>query len=292
MKIGVSSYSFSTLVENGTMNQLDVVSKAKEMGFDIIEFSTISVPEGETLSNFALKIREECDRVGIGVGNYTIWADFLNGSNGDWKAEVERLKDEVKIARILGSPGMRHDVSWGFPSEYKGAKGYEDALPTLVKACRAVTEFAEAMGIRTMTENHGFFSQDSQRVERLINGVNHSNFGALIDMGNFLCVDEEPEKAVGRLMPYAFHIHAKDFHFKSGQHSDPGEGWSQTRGGNYLRASIIGHGNVPIAQCLKVMKRSNYEGILSIEFEGMEDPIKGISIGLNNLNRYIREIFR
>ena len=291
MEIGVSSYSFSALVQNGEMSQLDVISKAKEMGFDTIEFATISVPEGQTLLNYAAIIKAECERVGISIGNYTIWADFLNGSKGDWKEEVERVKNEVKVAKILGSPGMRHDVTWGFSNEYSATKGYDDALPILIKACRSVTEFAEDLGIKTMTENHGFFSQDSQRVEKLINGVNHSNFGVLIDIGNFLCVDESPEIAVGRLMPYAFHIHAKDFHFKSGESSDPGEGWFQTRGGNYLRGAILGHGNVPVTQCLKVMKRSNYAGILSIEFEGMEDPLKGISIGLKNLKRYVADVF-
>ena len=40
---------------------------------------------------------------------------------------------------------------------------------------------------QTMIENHGYFCQDSDRVERIITGVSHKNFGALIDIGNFLC---------------------------------------------------------------------------------------------------------
>lgn len=79
MKIGVSSYSFSRLVRNGVMSQLDIISKAKEMGFDVIEFSTLALPEGETPLTFAPKIKEECDRVGIGIANYTIAGDFING---------------------------------------------------------------------------------------------------------------------------------------------------------------------------------------------------------------------
>ena len=37
------------------------------------------------------------------------------------------------------------------------------------------------------------------------------------------------------------------------------------------------------------MKRAGYDGVLSIEFEGLEDPIKGMSIGLANLRRYVAE---
>jgi sugar phosphate isomerase/epimerase len=80
MKIGVSSYSFSRPIRAGKMTTLDAIVKAKEIGFDVIEFSTIVLPEGETLKTFAPKIKEKCEEVGIEVGNYTIGADFINGS--------------------------------------------------------------------------------------------------------------------------------------------------------------------------------------------------------------------
>jgi sugar phosphate isomerase/epimerase len=271
------------------MGQMDVISKAKAMGFDVIEFSTLQLPEKETPLSFAPRIREECDRVGISIASHTIGADFLNGSGGDWKAEARRLEDEVRVAKILGVPCMRHDATRGFAPQHRGPRGFDDALPTLVKGCRAVTEFAADLGIRTMVENHGFFCQDSERVEKLVNGVNHPNFGALVDMGNFLCADEDPARAVGRMMPYAFHCHAKDFHVKPGTAPNPGQGWFASRGGNWLRGSIIGHGDVPVTQCLRIMKQAGYDGVLSIEFEGLEEPLTGIAIGLENLRRFVKE---
>ncbi len=285
MKIGVSSYSFSRMVREGLITQLEVPAKAKELGFDSIEFSALMLPAGETPLAYAPRLREECDRVGLRVTNYTIGADFLNGSGGDWKAEVERLKDEVRVAKILGSPGMRHDATRGFSPNHAGDKGFDAALPTLIKGCRGITEFAADMGIRTMVENHGFFCQDSERVEKLANGVDHPNFGLLVDMGNFLCVDEDPAIAVGRVAPHAFHVHAKDFHVKPGTAPDPGQGWFQTRAGNYLRGAVIGHGEVPILSCLRTLKKAGYDGVLSIEFEGIEEPMRGIGIGLENLRR-------
>ena len=287
MRIGVSSYSFSRLVSGGQLKQIEVIAKAKEMGFDAIEFSTLTLAAGETASTLAPRLKEAADKAGIPIASYTIGADFLNGSNGDWKAEAKRLEDEVRVAKILGVPTMRHDATRGYPAEHRGARGFDDALPTLAKGCRAVTEFAATLGIRTTVENHGYFCQDSERVEKLINAVNHPNFGALVDMGNFMCADDPPEKAVGRLAPYAFHVHAKDFHFKPGMAPDPGKGWFRSRGGNYLRGAIIGHGDVPVTQCIGIMKRAGFDGTLSIEFEGMEEVLTGISIGLENLRRFV-----
>ena len=287
MKIGVSSYSFSRLVRSGEMAQIDVIAKTKEIGFDVIEFSAISVPEGKNLPDYARELREEADKVGIDIVNYTIGADFLRGSGGDVQAEIERVKGEVDVAEILGVPGMRHDASGGWPADHVGPKSFEAALPKLAEGCRGVTEYAATKGIKTMVENHGRFCQDSIRVEQLVTAVDHPNFGVLIDMGNFLCADDDPTVAVGRLMPYAFHCHAKDFHVKSGSDMHPGSGWFESRAGNYLRGAIIGHGNVPVLHCLKIMNREGFEGILSIEFEGIEDVVMGIQAGHDNLRRLV-----
>lgn len=287
MKIGVSSYSYSRYVGSGKMKQIEVIEAAKKAGFDVIEFSTIAVPEGKTLKEFAKELRAEAERVGIEIANYTIGADFIGGSGGDLDAEIERLKGEVDVAEILGAPGMRHDITYSLSNADASLRTFEAALPRLAKGCRAVTEYAASKGIRTMTENHGFISQDSLRVEKLVTAVNNVNFGVLIDFGNFCCADEDSALAVSRLAPFAFHAHAKDFHIKSGNGFAPGEGWFMSRGGNYLRGAIIGHGNVPLLQSLRALKRTGYDGVLSVEFEGIEDPEQGIRIGQANLRRLV-----
>jgi len=267
------------------MAQIEVIAKSKDIGFDVIEFSTITVPEGKTLAGFAAELRAEADRVGIEIANYTIGADFLRGSGGDLETEIERVKREVDIAVILGAPSMRHDASAGWPEDHVGPRSFDAALPRLAEGCREVTRYAEGKGIRTMVENHGFFCQDSVRVEKLVTAVDHPNFGVLLDMGNFLCADDDPTTAVGRLMPYAFHCHAKDFHVKPGTDPYPGEGWLISRGGNYLRGAIVGHGNVPVLQCLKTIKRAGYDHVLSLEFEGIEEVLMGVQAGHDNLRR-------
>jgi sugar phosphate isomerase/epimerase len=288
MNIAVSSYSFSKLQKIGALLEMDIPAKAKEMGFNELEFSAlneyISVPEGVDIFDYAALLRERCDSVGIKVINYAIFADFLNGSNGDWKEEAKRLKQELRIAAILGSSGMRHDLNkWS----YIPPKSFEEVLPILSKGCKLVAEYGEELGIKTMAENHGYFCQDSDRMEKLINAVNHSNFGLVVDIGNFICADEEPEKAVGKLAVYASHVHVKDFHVKSGMQSDPGRGWFKSRAGNYLRGTIIGHGCIPVQQCIRVLKDKGYDGSYSIEFEGLEDTIDGINIGRENLARFL-----
>jgi len=282
MKIAVSIYSFSQYIRAGKLTPVECIAKAKEMGFEAIEIVDFWFDVNNGME-IAKELRAEADRVGIEIPNLAIGADFLK------EGEVERVCKMVDIAEVLGVKYMRHDVTGG-PAN-RTWQGYDTVVEQLANAVRQVTEYAASKGIRTMTENHGFFSQDSLRVEKLINTVAHDNFGQLIDMGNFLCADEDPVLAVSRCAPYAFYVHAKDFIVKSGDGMDPGEGFFQSRGANYLRGTIIGHGQVPVVQCLRILKRAGYDGYLAIEFEGMEDCIQGIRIGYENLKKYVGMVY-
>ncbi len=285
MKFSVSSYSFQRLLNSGKTTQRELVRTVRDMGFDAIEFTGLMPENGVSVQEYAQVLRNECDKLSLPVANYTIGADLLNTENG-LDAEVQRLFGEVETARILGAGGMRHDATGGYKDGRKSFMTFDSALPVLAEGCRKVTEYASKFGIKTMVENHGYFCQEALRVEKLVGAVDNSNFGLLLDMGNFLCADDDPENAYGRLAPFAKHIHAKDFHVKSGSEPSPGEGFFTSRSGNYLRGAIIGHGNVPVYQCLRILAANGYDGYVSIEFEGMEDNMKAIEIGLKNLKYY------
>ena len=285
MKIGVSSYSYQQLINEGKETQLSVMKLAKEAGFDGIEFTDLSAPDGMSEADYASLIREESEKLSLPVIAYTIGANLLGERSLD--EEIERVCKKVDIAQILGADKLRHDAAWSVPEDKKSYVGFDEILPILGYGCRAITEYAASKGITTMIENHGFFCQDSARVAKIITETSNPNFGALIDMGNFSCADENSAVAVGNLAPYAKHVHAKDFHIKSGNGLNPGKGFFRSRGGNYLRGSIIGHGDIPVFQCLSILKSSGYDGFVSIEFEGMENCLDGISVGFENLKKML-----
>ena len=288
MKLAVSSYSFHTLTERGIYKEEELIPLAKEMGFDAIEFAEIHPPKEKEKASYAEKLRKISEKNKLPIINYAVGADFIYGSDGDLQKEAAHLCREVDIAALLGSGMMRHDVAYGYHKDEPGQKGFAQALPRLVEGCRIVTEYAAEKGVRTMSENHGFFCQESARVERLVTGVGHDNYGVLLDMGNFLCADESPVTAFGRLLPHCFHVHAKDFHVKSGNGLPPQDGFFCTRGGNYLRGAIIGHGEVPVFQCLKLLKDYGYDGYVTVEFEGIEDPKLGVAYGLHTLEYMLK----
>ena len=286
MKIGVSSYSFQQYINAGKMTQLDAVEKAKKIGFDAIEFTDLTPHDGSTNKEYAKKIASKAKECGIEITCYAVGANMVCETEKEYKAQIDALKERLDEAAILGVGLFRHDATF----DLKSVRSFDMALPQIAKGIREVTEYAQTLGIKTMVENHGFICQDSDRVERLFNAVNHENFGLLVDMGNFTCVDENPATAVSRLARYAFHAHAKDMLMIPFDGKMETYGYFNTRACNKLRGTIIGQGIVPVKQCIAILKSQGYDGTLSLEYEGGDDCIIGIETGFRNLKSYIEEL--
>ena len=285
MKISVSSYSFQQYVSAGKLSHFDVIQKACDMGFEAIEFIDLPASSYEEQVAYARRLRVEADRLGMTINAYTVGGNLYQPTAEASAAEVERLKGQVDIAAILGCSIMRHDVCYGTGST--GAfRSFGLMLPIIAENTRAVTAYAAAKGIRTCTENHGYIAQDSYRVEQLFNAVAHDNYGLLVDVGNFVCADEDSCAAVSRVAPYAIHVHVKDM-YKS---TVPLPGYGMTRGCNYFKGAIVGEGDCNVEKCLQILKRVGYDGYCSIEFEGSEDCIEGIAKGHGNLKAMLGRI--
>ena len=213
-------------------------------------------------------------------------SNLYNGSVEADEAEIERLKGQVDVAAAMGASRMRHDVCKKERLEDGTVVSFAKMLPTIAANARRVTEYAATKGIKTCSENHGYVAQDSDRLEALYNAVNHENYGLLIDFGNFACVDENSATAVSRLAAYAIHVHAKDFRIYPFGRVTEEKGFS-TRGCNKPVGCAIGEGDIPVAQCVAIMKRAGYDGFVTIEYEGNEDCLEGIKRGYENLKKYV-----
>ena len=153
MKICVSSYSFSKLMAKGELNQFSAIAKAKEMGFDGIEFAGVTPHNGSSKEEYARKLREEADRLHFPIASFVFGADLINGTEGRTpEQEVEYVKSMVDIGAVLGVPVVRHDVLYAL-GEYSD---FYALLPVLADRVRQVAQYAAGKGIRTSVENHGF----------------------------------------------------------------------------------------------------------------------------------------
>ncbi|MFC3771266.1 sugar phosphate isomerase/epimerase family protein [Paenibacillus sp. GCM10012303] len=287
MKIGLSTYSLARAISAGEMDVLGAIQWIADNGGQHVEI----VPVGFTLENNSELIDaivNKAAEVGIDISNYAIGAKFVDLDEAGYRAEIERVKKHVDIAARLGVKRMRHDVA-SRPIPETGTAKFEADFDTIVKASIEIADYANQFGIVTSIENHGFFVQATERVHRIIEAVNRPNFRHTIDIGNFLCVDEDPVAAVKKSLPYASMVHFKDFYVRP-SYRNPGEGWFRSTSGNYMRGAVVGQGDIDIYEVVRLVKESGYDGYISIEFEGKEECKWGAKAAMDNTFRIWNEV--
>lgn len=295
MLLGISSYSLDRDISAGRLSLLEAIDYAAKIGAECMELVPFAFrfwdPEsGEIDQPMVDRVRKRAADAGIKLVNYSILGNLaLEGE--ELQKEVKRIKREVDVVAALGIPSMRHDISFFRRSMFESTVAdFDRLLPQFAEQTALICEYAKGQGVRTLLENHGFFVNGCDRVERIINAVNHENYGLLLDTGNIICVDEDPSVACAQLARLCKMVHLKDFYVR---HQDPGDTtqfdcagrWFRSRGGKYLRGSIVGQGDLDIAAAIRALKAANYDGPIAIEFEGMEDAQYATAVGLHNARR-------
>ena len=162
MKLGVSSYSFLKYMKEKGCSYLDICDIAKEIGFDGIEFINLNSKSlginGDEIE-MAKEIRAHCEKIGLEIAAYTVGANLLAD---DITAEVERIKRCVDVCEALGAKVLRHDVAYALRKTH--LYSYRDAIEEMTPFIREIADYAEAKGIRTCTENHGYIFQNPEIV--------------------------------------------------------------------------------------------------------------------------------
>jgi sugar phosphate isomerase/epimerase len=85
--------------------------------------------------------------------------------------------------------------------------------------------------------------------------------------------------------------HAKDFHVKPKKEMPPA-GWLHDADAIALRGAIAGHGVLDLPAQLKLLRKAGYDGYLSLEFEGMEEPTKAVTLGLEYLRSVLKSLVK
>jgi inosose dehydratase len=97
----------------------------------------------------------------------------------------------------------------------------------------------------------------------------HPKIGACVDMGHYLRSDENPIEALERLGNRLYGVHLKDVRTV------------EDNGRRKKIFTIIGQGDLDLPGSLRTLKKLNYQGCLSLEYEESEqNPLSDIAVSL------------
>ncbi len=288
MIVGLSSYSLGKAMRDGKMDILSAMNWIKENGGDFVEI----VPHLFTVNGddeLIGKINKKSQEIGLPVLQYSVPGNVLKDTEKEYQQEVDRLKTEVDTAVKLGAKVVRHDLVQIPTNDYATTANFEKHVGRIIEAAKEIASYAKQFGIKTSVENHGVFVNRCENIVRIAEGVGMDNFGVTLDIGNFVCVDEDPEASVRRCLPYAVSVHFKDFYLR--KRFAMGSFAEQMRKcgcygisymGNFWRGAIVGMGDLDLPAIADAVKNSGYDGGVTIEFEGMEDCCDASRLAMEN----------
>lgn len=300
MKLGISIYSISRKIMSGEISPEKGVEWLAETGAEIIEIVPFGIDIVDN-KNLANKLKKTAAENGSKITNYSLNANFLMISRDEYNTESERVKRHIDAAAKLEIEKIRIDSSsYRRKPENNTIENFMSDLPIITETYSMLCDYAKQYGITVLLENHGFHINGSDRIGIILNQMKKlkiENFSHQLDTGNFLCVDENPEIAIKRLINKTAAIHMKDFYIRDDEY-DPGDAtqfdcsgtWFRSQHGAYLRGSILGQGDMRINRIAQIIKQSEFNGDIYLEYEGMEDCYYGTKIGFENIKKYMKNI--
>ena len=293
MKIGVSMWSYFHTWRKGNFDVPAFIREAKKAGADGVELLDFfyNVPEGERVQLFtsdqvAAKrqaAKKALAETGLPVPIFSVANNFAKHDPVDRETELKKIRFGVDEALEYGAKVVRV-----FAGDVSETVTFDQARAYIVEGLAKASIYAHQNGVRLALENHGTLAGRGDQVCGLIEDVRklsgNDALGANPDTGNFLIVDQPSDEAIREVARYAYMVHFKDF-------SPAPAGWSgfsyKTITGEPLIGTAVGEGTVRLGECIRALKEAAFEGWLSVEYEGEEDPLTAVPRSIENARKFI-----
>lgn len=261
MKISVSMYSLASAIKKEQWSIIDFIDYASKIPVDGVELLDMYWADNNNLE--IEQVKRTLDSLDLKVSAYDVTNNFVKETIEERKAEVKKVLDGIEVAKMLDTNIVR--VLCG---DINGELTFEEGASWIIEGLKKCAEVAEKAQVYLAIENHGLLAGTIAQVVEILKEVNSPYVKSNFDTGNFLLVHEKPTEAFNQLKNEIVHVHFKDFREKI--ETDSFNGFRSTEGVELIGV-IPGDGEVDLAYIVDGLKEVNYEGWLSIEYEGYDD---------------------
>ena len=272
--IAVATYSFWRFKEGLKMPIETCIDEAARMGFDGVDILLRQIEGEENVDNAYLqKLKRLALINGVALCSMSTHQGFVYPDPKTRQDNIDKTIKQIEIAYRLGVPIVRLNTGrWNTTKSFddlmanRGIEpvlpGYteEDGFKWVIDSIQKCLPKAQECGVMLGLENHWGLARTPEGLLRIVNAVDSPWLKVLLDTGNFL---ENPYDKLEQCAPQTVFMQAKTYY---------GGGLWYTLDLDYDR---IG----------RIMKKHNYRGYVSLEFEGNEDWRTAIPKGLALLRK-------
>ncbi len=258
--IGISTYSLWRFKNDQFKDVAKCIDYASEVGFDGVEILLYQISQTEMLSKAALQaLKRRAFVAGLPLYGMSTHQGFVSPDKEVRRTNIELTIGQIETCYELGIPTMRVNTGrWGTSKDFdelmanRGIEpplpGYkeEDGFPWVIDALQKCLPAAEKCGVVLGLENHWGLGLTPEGVMRIVKAIDSPWLQVTMDTGNFL---EDPYKKLEMIAPSAVLVQAKTYY----------------GGGEWYELDL------DYKKIADILRKVNYRGWISLEFEGMED---------------------
>ena len=255
--IAVSTYSFWRFKDNLKLPIETCIDEAARMGFDGVDILLMQMENEDNA--YLQKLKRHALINGLDLCCMSTHQSFVSPDAAKRQENIDRTIKQIETAYRLGIPIIRINTGrWGTTKSFddlmanRGIEpvlpGYteEDGFKWVVDSIGKCLPKAEECGVILGLENHWGLARTPEGLLRIVNTIDSPWLRVLLDTGNFL---EDPYQKLEQCAAQTVLVQAKTYY---------GGGLWYSLDLDYSRIAAI-------------LKKQNFRGYISLEFEGNED---------------------
>lgn len=175
---------------------------------------------------------------------------FDSPDGAERRRQVEIAGRHCELAAALGAPLIRV-----FPDKVPEGATRDETRDRISDSLRELARLAPR-GVRVGLETHGDFASGPATAD-IIRRDDHPNLCVIWDAANTFAAGEEVEESARAVAPFLAHVHLRDARPMGKEHWTP---------------VLAGRGLIPFGEVVAALRRLDYRGYVSFEFEKYWHP--------------------
>lgn len=278
------------LCKDGTMKVSEWINLASALEVDGIEWYAGFLEMAEE-TNWPI-FRKEVEANGKTIPMLCCSPDFTHPEISFRKKEIEKQLHWIQMTHILGGKYCRV-----LSGQRRPELSIEEGVRLAAECIKACLPKAEELGITLILENHykddfweyPEFAQQMDVFCKLVDSIDHPNFGVNYDPSNTFLAGEDPLELLYRVSDRVVTMHASDRYLISGTIED----LRNEEGGAVGYAKRLSHGEIgkglnDYDAIFTELKRVGFDGWISIEdgVDGMDQLERSVAFLRKKIKEY------
>lgn len=157
----------------------------------------------------------------------------------------------IDLAQAMGVKYVRM-----FGDKFPEGEPRDEVMKRVIEGFRTMADYGKPAGVTVLIESHGDFTRSAD-LENILTSVESPQFALLWDAHHsFVAAGEQPADTFARIGKWTRHTHLKD---------------SKPEGAD-RRYVLLGAGEVPVKEQVKVLAAAGYKGLYCFEWEKKWHP--------------------